>query len=88
MGLLLLQLWQEQARQSSPSGSTHFNNPAKSRKTPTQVEVDRVEQSLIRIRADLAHKREGFTSPKRRETSQTEVVYSETDWYASSDLGF
>jgi hypothetical protein len=56
------------------SGFTHFNNPAKSRKTPTQAEVDRVEQSLLRIRADLASKREELASLKGREASQTEVA--------------
>ena len=65
-----------------------YNNPEKSRKTPTQVEVDRVEQSLTRIRADLEIKKEEFTSLKRRDTSQTEVVYPVSDCYASPDLGF
>ena len=88
MGLLPPQLWQEQARRFSPSIFTRFNNPAKSRKTPTQVEIDRVEQSLMRIRTDLASKREELTSLKKRETSQTEVVYSEIDYYAYPDLSF
>ena len=82
------QLWQEQARRFSPSGSTHFNNPAKSRNIPTQVEVDRVEQSLILIRADLASKGEELNSLEMREAShQSEVVYSESDCHASPDLG-
>ena len=37
-----------------PKCSTHFNKPEKSRKIPTQVEVDRVEQSLFQSHADLA----------------------------------
>ncbi|KAF8264979.1 Abscisic acid G-protein coupled receptor-domain-containing protein, partial [Lactarius quietus] len=44
----------------------------KNRHTPTQAEVDRVEQSLIRIRADLASKREELASLTSREASQTE----------------
>ncbi|KAI9454650.1 Abscisic acid G-protein coupled receptor-domain-containing protein [Lactarius psammicola] len=44
----------------------------KNRKTPTQAEVDRVEQSLLRIRADSASKREELTLLKGREASQTE----------------
>ncbi|KAH9034234.1 Abscisic acid G-protein coupled receptor-domain-containing protein [Lactarius pseudohatsudake] len=49
----------------------------KNRHTPTQAEVDRVEQSLIRIRADLASKRKELTLLKGREASQTE---KSTSW--------
>ena len=83
MGLFPPQLRQEQARQFSLSRLTHFNDPAKSRKTPTQVEVDRAEQSLLRVRADLASKREELASLKEREASQAEVAYSESDCDAS-----
>ena len=74
MGLFSPQLRQEQARQFTLSLLTHFDNPAKSRKTPTQVEVDRAEQSLLRVRADLSSKRAELASLKEREASQTEVV--------------
>jgi len=46
----------------------------KSRQTLTQAEIDRVEQSLIRIRADLASKREELTCLKMRDAPQTEVA--------------
>ncbi|KAH9067998.1 Abscisic acid G-protein coupled receptor-domain-containing protein [Lactarius deliciosus] len=52
----------------------------KNRHTPTQAEVDRVEQSLIRIRADLASKRKELTLLKGREASQTEGVQKSTSW--------
>ena len=74
MGLFSPQLRQEQARQFTLSLLTHFDNPAKSRKTPTQVEVDRAEQSLLRVRADLASKKAELASLKEREASQTEVA--------------
>ena len=67
---------------------TSITNPTKSRKTPTQVEVDRVEQSLIRIRTDLVSKWEELTSLKRREASQTEVICSESDCYVPPDSVF
>ncbi|KAH9175742.1 Abscisic acid G-protein coupled receptor-domain-containing protein [Lactarius sanguifluus] len=52
----------------------------KNRKTPTQAEVDRVEQSLIRIRANLASKRKELTLLKGREASQTEGAQKSTSW--------
>ncbi|KAI9435725.1 Abscisic acid G-protein coupled receptor-domain-containing protein [Lactarius indigo] len=51
-----------------------------SRKTPTQAEVDRVEQSLIRIRADLASKRKELSLLKGREASQIEGVQKSASW--------
>lgn len=60
-----------------PECPVHSHKLAKSRDTPTPAEVDRAEQSLIRIRTDLASKREELTLLKRREASQTEVAHSE-----------
>ncbi|KAH9052197.1 Abscisic acid G-protein coupled receptor-domain-containing protein [Lactarius vividus] len=51
-----------------------------SRKTPTQAEVERVEQSFIRIRADLASKRKELTLLKGREAYQTEGAQKSTSW--------
>ncbi|KAF8268024.1 Abscisic acid G-protein coupled receptor-domain-containing protein [Lactarius quietus] len=51
-----------------------------SRTTPTQAEVARVEQSLIRIRADLASKREELASLTSREASQTEDPAQKSSW--------
>jgi hypothetical protein len=65
MGILPPLLWQVQACRFFPSGPTHFNDPVKSRKSPTQVEVNHVEQSLILISADLVRKKEELTSLKR-----------------------
>ena len=65
---------------------TSITNPTKSRKTPTQVEVDCVEPSLIFICTELVSKREELTLIKRREISQTEVVYSEIELSALTSL--
>ena len=65
---------------------TSITNSTKSRKTPTQVEVDCVEPSLILICTDLVSKREELTSLKRQETFQTEAVYSEIELSALTSL--
>jgi hypothetical protein len=44
-----------------------------SRKNLTRADLDRVEQSVARVRADLASKREEVTSLRIREASQAEV---------------
>lgn len=60
----------------------------KNRKTPTQAEVDRVEQSLLRIRADLASKREELASLKGREASQTEGAAQKSSWLSRVSPSF
>jgi len=44
-----------------------------SRKIPTRAELDRAEQSLTRVRADLASKRSELASLEMRAASQSEV---------------
>jgi hypothetical protein len=44
-----------------------------SRKSLTRADLDRVEQSVARVRADLTSKREEVTSLRIREASQAEV---------------
>jgi len=44
----------------------------KNRKIPTRAELDQKEQSLTRVRADIANKRKDLTSLKAREASQSE----------------
>ena len=58
IGILPPQLCQEQACRYS---LTHFNNPVKSRKTPTLVEVNCVEQSLSY--SDPHRVLQGFSNP-------------------------
>jgi len=50
-----------------------------SRKIPTRAELDRAEQSLTRIRADLASKRSELASLEMRAASQSEVGDRKTD---------
>jgi hypothetical protein len=49
------------------------------RKIPTRAELDRAEQSLTRVRTDLASKRSDLTSLKIRAASQPEVGDRRTD---------
>ncbi|KAI0297048.1 Abscisic acid G-protein coupled receptor-domain-containing protein [Multifurca ochricompacta] len=65
----------------SCGNSRHVGQFLFSRKTPSRAELDRAEQSLERVRVDLASKREDVTSLKRREASQTEGV-SKSSWVA------
>ena len=51
------------------------------RKIPTQAELDRAEQSLTRIRADLDSKRRDATSLKMRGASQSEVCSPQYEIY-------
>ena len=53
-----------------------------------RAEVDRAEQSLTRVRADLVNKRKDVASLKMRETSQSEVCRSKRMFYMSSTIRF
>lgn len=50
-----------------------------SRKIPTRAELDRAEQSVTRIRADLERKRDEVMSLKQREAFQAKVGRSKLD---------